>query len=276
VTRRVLPLILAFACALAAAPAAQAQEEPGSVVPSLEQIALTKKYFKTRKGRRAFAVVGTDGTLSGQKVHTRFVSASVIKAMLLVEYLRVLDRAHRSLSQADRNILGPMIRVSRNSSATAIYFRVGDAGLRRLARETGMEDFVIGPRWLQSCRCRAGGWARAQLSAADQARFFREMDRFLPDRFRDYARNLLETVVDSQSWGIPAVARPFGWRVLFKVGQRPTGLGFLVHQSARLELGGQRVGVAVLTDGDPTYAYGMATVSGVGQRLIGPTGPEAR
>jgi hypothetical protein len=209
-------------------------------------------------------------------VHARFVSASVIKAMLLVEYLRLLDRTGRSLSRADSNVLTPMIRVSDNSAATTIYFRVGDAGLRRLATETGMRDFVIGPRFLTSCRCRAGGWARAQLSAADQARFFWDMDRYLPSQFRAFARNLLETVVARQSWGIPAAARPLGWRVFFKVGFRATGLGLLIHQSARLELDGQRIGVSVLTDGDPGYGYGIATVDGVGRRLVGPTGPEAR
>jgi hypothetical protein len=276
VAPRALLVTLALACALTAAPAAHAQAEPGSVVPSLEQIGQTKQFVKGRKGRRAFAVVDTQGELSGLNVHSRFVTASVVKAMLLVEYLRELDRAGRALSRADRNILTPMIRVSSNEDATAIYRRVGDAGLRRLAKDTGMEDFVIGPGYLRSCQCRAGAWARAQLSAADQARFFWDMDRYLPLQFRAFARNLLETVVPEQSWGIPAAARPLGWRVFFKVGLRSTGLGGLIHQSARLEMNGERVGVAVLTDGDPTFAYGEATVKGVGQRLVGPVGPEAR
>ena len=267
--RRVTLLILALACALMAAPAAHAQVEPSESAPTLEQIGAAKQFVKTRMGRRAFAVVDSDGKLAGLNLHRRFVSASVVKTMLLVEYLRELHRAGRSLSRAERNILTPMIRVSRNSAATTIWRRVGDAGLRRLAKDTGMEDFVIGPGWLNSCRCRAGAWARAQLSAADQARFFWDMDRYVPTQFRTFARNLLETVVDEQSWGIPAAARPLGWRVFSKIGQRPTGLGMLIHQSARLELDGLRVGVAVLTDGDPTYAYGMRTVQGVGERLVG-------
>jgi Beta-lactamase enzyme family len=276
-SRRALLTVLALACALMAPPAAaRAQEEPGSVVPSLDQIAQTKRFVKERKGRRAFAVVDSQGELAGLNVHARFVTASVVKAMLLVEYLRELDRAGRSLSRADRDVLTPMIRVSSNADATTIYRRVGDGGLRRLARDTGMEDFVIGPGYLKSCRCRAGLWARAQLSAADQARFFRDMDGYLPSQFRAFARNLLETVVADQSWGIPAAARPLGYRVFFKVGLRSTGLGALIHQSARLELNGQRIGVCVLTDGDPTYAYGKATVLGVGRLLVGPTGPIAR
>jgi hypothetical protein len=274
--RPVLLVIFALACALAAAPAAHAQAEPGSVVPSLGQIAQAKTFVKERQGRRAFAVVDTEGELSGLNLHRRFVTASVVKAMLLVEYLRMLNRAGATLSRADRAILTPMIRESKNRDATAIYRRVGDAGLRRLATVTGMEDFAIGPSYLASCRCRAGGWARAQLSAADQARFFRDMDHYLPQRFRAFARNLLETVVAAQSWGIPAAARPLGWRVFFKVGGRSTGIGRLIHQAARLEMDGERIGIAVLTDGDPSFTYGEDTVFGVGQRLVGPVGPEAR
>jgi hypothetical protein len=270
-------LILACSCAFVAAPAAaRAGDVPATASPSLAQIAQTKQFFKARKGRRAFAVVDNQGNLAGINVHRRFVSASVVKAMLLVEYLRVLARAGRPVSQADRNILTPMIRESSNPAATAIWRRVGDAGLRRLASVTGMHDFVIGPNWLRSCECRGGAWARAQLSAADQARFFRDMDGYIPSQFRLFARNLFETVVPAQSWGIPAAARPLGYRVFFKVGFRKTGLGVLIHQSARLELDGERIGVAVLTDGDPTDAYGKVTVKGVGQLLTGPTGPIAR
>lgn len=77
-----------------------------------------------------------------------------------------------------------------------------------------------------------------------------------------------ETVVADQSWGIPSVARPLGWRAFFKVGLR--GLGGLIHQAARLEDGDRVMAIAVLTDGDPTYLYGKRSVAGVTQRLVGP------
>lgn len=93
-----------------------------------------------------------------------------------------------------------------------------------------------------------GYWSSARISAADQVRFFFAME----------------------SWGIPAVARPRGWRTYFKGGWRGTGRGQLVHQVARLERRGARVAIAVMTDGDPSMDYGIGTIEGVTRRLLAP------
>jgi hypothetical protein len=184
--------------------------------------------------------------------------------MLLVTYLRKLDRQHRGLDSGSRSVLYPMIHVSDNSAATSVWRRVGDAALYRLARAAGMTDFSI-----------VGIWARAQISAADQARFFFEMDGLLPHRFRGYARSLLSGIAGYESWGIPHVARPAGWHVFFKGGWRGTGRGQLVHQAARLERGRTRFGMAVMTDGDPSMGYGITTIQGVTARLLSRPPPRA-
>jgi hypothetical protein len=79
---------------------------------------------------------------------------------------------------------------------------------------------------------------------------------------------VLRTVVPEQSWGIPAAARPRGWRTLHKGGWRPGPAGALIHQAARLERGGRPVAIAVLTDGNPGAQYGAETVRGVARRLL--------
>jgi Beta-lactamase enzyme family len=100
----------------------------------------------------------------------------VVKAMLLVAYLDRL--AHeRPITASDRALLGPMIRVSDNKAATAIYARLGAAALDRLARRAGMKRFSVG-----------GYWGSARITAADQARFFARLDRLTPPRYRRYAR----------------------------------------------------------------------------------------
>jgi hypothetical protein len=190
-------------------------------------------------------------------MHRRFVSASVVKAMLLVAYLNKLDRAHRPLDGRSRAILYPMIHVSDNSAATATWSRVGNARLYRLAHAAGMTDFSI-----------VGIWARAQISAGDQAKFFFRMNELVPSQFRSYARSLLSGIAGYQRWGIPAIANPAGWRVYFKGGWRGTGLGQLVHQVARLEQGHTRFAMAVMTDGDPSMGYGITTIQGVAARLL--------
>jgi hypothetical protein len=150
-----------------------------------------------------------------------------------------------------------MIHVSDNSAATRIWSIVGDGRLRRLARRAGMKDFSI-----------QGIWANAMISAGDQARFFYEMKRLLPREFRGYANHLLSHITSSQSWGIPAVARPRGWRVFFKGGWRGTSRGQLVHQVARLRRPHERIAIAVLTDGDPSMTYGIQTIEGTAGRLL--------
>ncbi|MBV9838854.1 MAG: hypothetical protein JO156_12080, partial [Solirubrobacterales bacterium] len=99
--------------------------------------------------------------------------------------------------------------------------------------------------------------------------FFFQMDSLIPREFVGYARFLLSTIEPSQSWGVPVVARPLGYQVFFKDGSEPTGLGQLVHQIARLEGHGRKFSIAVMTDGDPSMAYGIDTIQGVTASLLG-------
>jgi beta-lactamase family protein len=225
--------------------------------PDRHSIAKARRYLARRAGVTSFAVVGSEGRLYGSHVHRRFVSASVVKAMLLVAYLRLLDAHHQGLDAHSRSLLGPMIHASDNHAATQVWSKVGDPRLRRLARKAGMTDFSI-----------HGIWANAMISAADQSRYFFDMSTLIPHRFRGYANRLLSHIVGSQSWGIPAIARPRGWKVYFKGGWRPTGRGQLVHQVARLKRHHERVAISVMTDGDPSMAYGIRTIQGATARLL--------
>jgi hypothetical protein len=214
--------------------------------------------LRSRGGKTAFAVVDSEGRMSGVHEHWTFVSASVVKAMLLVAYLRRLDaRGQHHVDSFSDSFLYPMIHVSDNSAATQTWSIVGDSGLYAVARAAGMTDFSI-----------VGIWANAQISAADQAKFFFEMDSLIPREFVGYARFLLSTIAGYESWGIPAVARPRGYSVFFKGGWRGTGLGQLVHQVGRLERHGQRFSIAVMTDGDPSMGYGIDTIQAVTGALL--------
>jgi hypothetical protein len=231
--------------------------------PFPSRVAKAARYLDGRSGYTAFAVMDSEGRLSGLNTRRTFVSASVVKAMLLVAYLRKLDAAHQGLDNWSHDTLYNMIHVSDNSAATAIWQRVGDGRLDKLAEDAHMTDFSI-----------VGIWANAQISAGDQARFFFEINDLLPDQFRSFARSLLAHIVSYQSWGIPHVARP-RWRVLFKGGWRSTGRGQLVHQVARLERHHATFSMAVMTDGDPTMGYGIDTIQGVTAKLVGGRTPEA-
>jgi hypothetical protein len=225
--------------------------------PGTAAIGAATGYLDRRTGYTSFAVIDSEGRMSGEHLHRTFVSASVVKAMLLVAYLRKLAAEHRPLDPTSRSLLDPMIHVSDNGAATAVWERDGDPRLRVLARRAGMTDFSI-----------QGIWANAQISAADQARYFFEMESLIPPRFRGFADHLLSHIAGYESWGIPGVARPRGWTVFFKGGWRGTGRGQLVHQIARLQRPHQRVAIAVMTDGDPSMGYGIETIQGVAAHLL--------
>ena len=222
-----------------------------------------RRYAATREGRVSFAVADARGGVDGEAVDRTYASASLVKAMLLVASLERAAREGRPISTAEQSRLDPMIRVSDNDSATGTYRRLGAGPVEELARRAGMRSFAIG-----------GEWAAARVTAADQARFFLALDRVVPGAHRTYARTLLSSVVPPQSWGIPAAARP-AWRVFFKGGWRPEDGGELVHQAALLERGTQRIAIAVLSDGNPTEAYGRETVRQIAARLLTSPRPEA-
>lgn len=215
-------------------------------------------YLRHRTGRTGFAVIDSEGRLSGVHMHWTFVSASVVKAMLLVAYLRMLDAEGRHTIDAYSNsFLYPMIHISDNDAATKTWSIVGNGRLYALAHAAGMTDYSV-----------TTDWASSQISPADQARFFFEMNSLIPPEFRRYARFLLSTIAGYESWGIPAVARPHGYQVFFKGGWRGTNLGQLVHQVARLQGHDRTFAMAVMTDGDPSMGYGIDTIQGVTRALF--------
>ena len=256
--------VMLWLCALAlvgpgAAGAYQWQAEgtgiPLAPYPSPAAVAAARRYLEGRSGRTAFAVVDSAGRLSGLNVREHFRTASVVKVMMMIAYLQRLAAERRGLEGADTALLYPMIHISDNEAASAVYAIVGERALARVAGEAGMQDYARGIGW----------WAYTQTSAADQARLMTALARLIPARFWGYARYLMSTIEPSQSWGVPAVARP-GWQVFFKTGQLPEE--GLYNEVALLERGPVRFGVAVLTDGDPSMEYGQQTIAGVGAELI--------
>ena len=233
--------------------------------PSPAAIARAERYLNSRGGHTAIAVVDSEGRMSGERINDQFITGSVVKAMLLVAYLRRLDAmGQHHVDSSSNNILYPMIHVSDNNAATECWDIVGDAGLYAVARAAGMTHFSV-----DTTATWGGEWGAALLTAHDQAKFFFEMDSLIPEEFVGYARNLLSHIAGYESWGIPAVARPLGYTVFFKAGWRPSPDTFLVHQIARLEKDGHRFSVAIMTDGDPDMGYGIDTIQGTTQALLG-------
>jgi hypothetical protein len=228
--------------------------------PSVRRVHDAERWLAGRDDVGAFAVIDTHGRLEGLHVHRRYHSASVVKSMLLVAYLRMVASEHRPLQDADRALLYPMIHSSDNGAASAVLARVGEPALNRVARDAHMRDYEPG----------GGEWGFTEVSAADLARFFLIQDSLIPRRFDGYARSLLSGIEAGESWGVPAVARP-EFAVYFKGGWLPEVEG-LVNQAARLERRARprfHFGLAVLTRGNRSMEYGERSIEGVTARLLG-------
>jgi Beta-lactamase enzyme family len=243
--------------ALCGASAAVAQARPWK--PHVRDAAA---YAATRAGGISFGV-RTDRRLRGVGVRRTVPSASVLKAMLLVTYLRRPDVRGRPLRGDERALLGPMIRRSDNAAASRVCNIVGTSGLTRLARHTHMRRFHA-----------TRPWGLSSIDVADQTRFFLHIDRYVPRRHRRYALRLLGSIVPSQRWGIGRV-RPRGWALYFKGGWG-SGTGWADHQVALLRRGRRHIAVAILITSSPSHEYGKETLRGIAARLLRGLRPGSR
>ena len=238
----------------------RASSDPGRGADDPDLSALladAEKFAAGREGEIAFALVDGDSGVRGRGETTQFQSASVVKSMLLAAELRRLDDEGLPLDSATESLLTSMITISDNDAATAIYGRVGDEGLNAVAQRTRDE----GLRGRRS----AGGTRRSPRATWRGCSPI--STACLPDRFEKFGKGLLGSVTPEQSWGIPAVAKD--WSVRFKGGWIVTDSGQLVSQAAELRRGERELAMAILTDGQPSMAYGIETVEGIAARLLG-------
>ena len=237
--------------AMAGPGTAQRSQAAVRELTSTAGIRAAQRFARSRQGDVAFAVLDQRGRLRGLRRTERFNSASVVKAMMMVAILRRAEG--RRVTDRERGLLKPMITRSDNDTASAIYIQIGDRGLNAVARVAGMRKFKP-----------SSVWGNSQITAADQVRFFIQIDKLVPPAHRRYARKLLSSIVKPQRWGVPPVAHAKGLKTFFKGGWRAC----CVHQVALIERGRSRIALAVLTRGAPSMAYSHETIRRIAQRVL--------
>jgi beta-lactamase class A len=215
-----------------------------------------KRYAESRAGQVGFAVFDMRGRLGHYHGGGRAAMASTFKVMLMVAYLRQDSVGDRPLRKDEKRLIRPMIRRSDNGSATRIRDMLGQGPIEALADRARMRHFQWNPVW---------GYCRT--SARDQAFFLRNLRRYVPVRHWDFARRQLARIVGRQRWGIGEVKLPAGWDLYFKGGWG-SRLGGLDHQVVQLRNNRRRIGLAVLTEGNPSHDHGKRTLEGVFRRLL--------
>jgi hypothetical protein len=256
---RALPTLMTAFVLAAGMPSAAPAEAPERWRPGLEA---ARSYAAGRVGTISFAV-RTPHRLYRSDAYRSYPSASVVKAMLMVAYLNHDSVRGRKLTDADHDLLDPMIRWSDNVAASQVRNFVGNAALDHLADRVGMGRFASAP-----------SWGSTLITAAGQSKLFLRIDRYVVRRHRDTALRLLRTVIPGQRWGIARVPHP-GWSLHFKGGWGD-GDGEVDHQVALLRRGKRRVAVAILTAGNLSHAYGQETLEGISRRLLRGLGPRSK
>lgn len=213
-------------------------------------------YSRTRAGSISFAVVDQNRRFHGYRAWTSVAAASVLKVMFMAAYLRRPEVRDRRLRDYDRSLLAPMIKWSDNTAASRIRDIVGRRGMERLARAARMRhfEFVYSP------------WGSSRVNAAEQARFMRRLDRYIPDRHEGYAHYLLRSIVPEQRWGIGETNHP-NWRKFFKGGWG-SGSGAVCHQVAYIRNEDLKISYAVMITSSPSHTYGTDTLRGIFERLM--------
>lgn len=214
-----------------------------------------RTYARSR-GARVRLALQVDDRAWSFRGHETTRAHSLVKATVLVAYLRRSVVRGRALTARERALLSSMVRRSANAPVDELLAAMGGAGpLRRVARLAGMRDFEpVEPLW-----------ATSRISATDATRLFGRLPRILPPRHRAWALGLLRSITPSQRWGMPPAAPP-GWRVAFKSGWNDRGR---VVQAMRLDCGEHVVTASVLVDGDD-HDTSVAIVEGTGRRLLQP------
>lgn len=252
-------LLLAVATVLATAAispgGAQAGISPEEARQWHPDVAAAERYAKSRSTQVSFAIYDMRNRLDAFEGSRSYIMASTFKVMLLAAYLRQDSVEGRELTEDERDLLGSMIRASDNANATQVRDMLGRGPIENLANAAGMGGFVWNDIW---------GYCRAE--PRDGARLMRRLPGLLPNRHRGYALRLLENIIGRHRWGV-AHAKPAGWDLAFKGGWGLRGYR-VEHQVALLTHARRSIGVSVLTQGNPSRAYGRTTLEGVYRRLL--------
>jgi beta-lactamase class A len=183
-----------------------------------------------------------------------FDSASVVKVIILGTLLRETETQHRHLTASEAYLARLMITQSDNNAASALWAHVGRGRLEYFLGRAAMGETQLGP---------GGYWGLTQITAHDELLLMQLLqypNTVLNDASRSYALNLMAQVIPSQRWGVPAGA-PTDLTVHVKNGWLPLAThGWRIHSIGCFTGQHRGYSIVVLTEDNPTMAYGVTTI----------------
>ena len=224
---------------------------------------MSSRILAALTGRSSVVALAVDDRVNGitckLRPHWQFDSASVVKVTILSALLRKLQQEHRSLTAAQRKLATAMITVSDNNAASALWAQTGRPSLQHFLNLAGMKETVLGP---------GGYWGLTLITAHDQLTLLQLLtstNSVLTTASRNYVLGLMARVVSYERWGVPAGA-PTSVTVHVKNGWLPLPThGWRINSIGSFSGPGKDYMIVVLTDDNPTMAYGVTTVQDVAQ-----------
>jgi hypothetical protein len=190
-----------------------------------------------------------------------FDSASVVKATILGALLRRAQDRHVALTRTEATLATEMITRSDNNAASALWDDVGRRYLQHFLNLAGMTATYLGP---------GPYWGLTRITAYDETLLLHRLltkNTVLDTSSRDYELSLMARVIPSQRWGVTAGVPTRltahvknGWLPLAPYGWRINSIGgFTGHDGG--------YSIVVLTQDNPSMAYGIATVEAVARTV---------
>ncbi|MGE0058481.1 MAG: serine hydrolase [Dehalococcoidia bacterium] len=225
------------------------------------------EYLASRPGPISAAVLVPErGAIYTWNGHEQLHMASVAKVAIMVTVLRQAAEQGRELTSEEIALLTPMIAVSDNPSATALWNQVG-GGLvvEDVMRSAGLNEITPD---------RTSCWGASYASAHDVAMLFGLLawGDILPPKEREFALNLLQQIDPSQTWGVVAASPaelPNGTVIGVKDGWYPADCGWWVNSAGMILPGNEKPAytIAVLTGEQPTLEAGIETLETFGELI---------
>ncbi|KJK41759.1 hypothetical protein UK15_02815 [Streptomyces variegatus] len=251
-----VPLVAAATPAAAAAPAVTCTSAKAGLAAKLKKDITAA--LATRKGTVAVGLHDrSTNTTCTLRASSAYDSASVVKVTVLATLLWDAKKTNRYLTDRENTLAKAMITKSDNAATSTLWKQLGMTKIKNFLKAAGMTQTMPGAN---------GYWGLTQITVTDEQKLLKLLtakNAVLSDNSRAYIVKLMGQVVSSQRWGTP-YGVPSGVTVAVKNGwlQRSTN-GWRVHSVGAFKGGGHDYVMTVLTHGNSTMNYGIATIQAV-------------
>ena len=184
-------------------------------------------------------------------------TASTVKVDILATALHQAQLAHHPLPANEAAAAVPMITQSDNNAAADLYHDIGGwSAIGPFDKSIGMTRTTPNDE---------GYFGETFTTAADQITLLKQI--MLPGgelsaASRRYEYELMRHVIPSQRWGITGGV-PANAHVAIKNGWLPESTGWHVNSIGRVQGDGRNYLIAVYTEWDPSWDYGIDTIEQV-------------